>query len=78
MLLRRARKPDPRALPVVSPSSSLALPEVIGKIKGSSFCPGHITSDITAPSLSESSKKADCSFALSAAAENNVINRGAR
>lgn len=59
-------------------SSNLAFPEVMGKIKGRSFCLGRIIRDITSPSLSESRKKADCSFALSAAAGNNVITRGAR
>ncbi|KAJ7410583.1 hypothetical protein WISP_107368 [Willisornis vidua] len=82
-LTQKAGKPDSRglgrsrALPVVAPSSSLAFPVVMGKIKGRSFCPGHITGDVIAPNLSQSRTKVDSSFTLSTAA-GNMINREAK
>lgn len=67
-LTQAAEKPDPRgrgspkAVAAVAPASSLFFPELVGKIKGRSFCPGHILGDATAPSLSESLPQADSSL----------------
>lgn len=56
----------------MAPARRLFFPQVMGKIKGRSFCPGHILVDATAPLLSESLPKG---FPLFAAAVNMVINR---